>query len=314
MKPTFGHTFRALAHANFRRYFAGQSVSLIGTWLQQVAMGWLTYRLSGSALLLGVVAFCANIFILLLGPWAGVLADRVAPLAALFTALAREARLPGVPSPARGPAAFAELRLETPDTNDGKELSGLCRAIDPPLAAALIAGGTLVAPAPQGAARSLPVLHVFFADGANAYVGASVPPWGSRWTMGIPRLRMPQGAPSRSTLKLAEAIQAFLGDQAGDLLRGGMKAVDLGAAPGGWTWQLVQRGLRVTAVDNGPLKGEVADPANTPPGCHFHPRCRYAQAVCSQKAPVQEEIAPSHFVSCHRASELSLRGVARSGA
>src|SRR6266568_5072391 len=59
------------------------------------------------------------------------------------------------------------------------------------------------------------------------------------------------------------------------------------------------------------LHGEVADPANTPPGCHFHPRCKYAQAVCREKSPVQEEIAPNHFVSCHRAKELSLRGVAR---
>ncbi len=60
------------------------------------------------------------------------------------------------------------------------------------------------------------------------------------------------------------------------------------------------------------LQGEVADPANTPSGCHFHPRCKYAQAVCREKSPVQEEIAPNHFVSCHRARELSLRGVARS--
>ena len=59
------------------------------------------------------------------------------------------------------------------------------------------------------------------------------------------------------------------------------------------------------------LQGEVADPANTPPGCHFHPRCKYATAVCREKAPVQEEIAPEHFVSCHRARELTLRGVSR---
>jgi peptide/nickel transport system ATP-binding protein len=59
------------------------------------------------------------------------------------------------------------------------------------------------------------------------------------------------------------------------------------------------------------LQGEVADPANTPSGCHFHPRCRYAQAMCKEKTPAQEEIAPNHFVSCHRARELSLRGVAR---
>jgi len=62
------------------------------------------------------------------------------------------------------------------------------------------------------------------------------------------------------------------------------------------------------------LQGEVADPANPPPGCHFHPRCKYAQAICREKSPVQEEIAPNHFVRCHRAAELSLRGVDRSTA
>jgi peptide/nickel transport system ATP-binding protein len=62
------------------------------------------------------------------------------------------------------------------------------------------------------------------------------------------------------------------------------------------------------------LQGEVADPANTPPGCHFHPRCKYAVDICRTQAPAQQEIAPNHFVSCHRAGELSLPGVARSGA
>ncbi len=57
------------------------------------------------------------------------------------------------------------------------------------------------------------------------------------------------------------------------------------------------------------LQGEVADPANPPPGCYFHPRCRYAAVICREKTPVQEEITPKHFVSCHRARELSLRGV-----
>ena len=59
------------------------------------------------------------------------------------------------------------------------------------------------------------------------------------------------------------------------------------------------------------LEGDVADPANTPPGCHFHPRCRYAQAICRAKSPALEEVAPLHFVSCHRARELTLRGVAK---
>jgi peptide/nickel transport system ATP-binding protein len=57
------------------------------------------------------------------------------------------------------------------------------------------------------------------------------------------------------------------------------------------------------------LEGDVADPANPPAGCYFHPRCGYAQDVCRRETPRLEEIAPGHFVSCHRARELSLRGV-----
>ena len=67
---------RALAHRNYRLFFAGQSVSLVGTWLTRMAMSWLVYRLSGSALLLGVVGFCGQIPALLLSPFAGVLVDR----------------------------------------------------------------------------------------------------------------------------------------------------------------------------------------------------------------------------------------------
>ena len=70
-------TFRALRHRNFRLFFIGQGLSVMGTWLQQVAMGWLTYRLSGSVLLLGVVAFCGDFGILAFGTFAGVVADHV---------------------------------------------------------------------------------------------------------------------------------------------------------------------------------------------------------------------------------------------
>ena len=59
------------------------------------------------------------------------------------------------------------------------------------------------------------------------------------------------------------------------------------------------------------LEGEVADPANPPSGCYFHPRCRYAEEVCRTETPVQEEISPRHFVSCHRVREISLRGVTK---
>jgi peptide/nickel transport system ATP-binding protein len=57
------------------------------------------------------------------------------------------------------------------------------------------------------------------------------------------------------------------------------------------------------------LEGEVADPANPPSGCYFHPRCRYAQDVCRTETPSLAEVQPGHFVSCHRAGELSLKGI-----
>lgn len=71
------HTMgRALAHRNYRLFLTGQGISLIGTWMQQVAMVWLVYRLTGSAWLLGAVSFCTQIPSFFLAPIAGVLADR----------------------------------------------------------------------------------------------------------------------------------------------------------------------------------------------------------------------------------------------
>ena len=57
------------------------------------------------------------------------------------------------------------------------------------------------------------------------------------------------------------------------------------------------------------LQGEVANPAAPPPGCYFHPRCPYAIETCRTEAPPWQQIAPNHFVSCHRAHELQLVGV-----
>ena len=67
---------RALRHRNYRLFFGGQSVSLVGTWITRIATSWLVYRLTGSALLLGVVSFCGQIPTLFLAPFAGVLVDR----------------------------------------------------------------------------------------------------------------------------------------------------------------------------------------------------------------------------------------------
>ncbi|MAS34360.1 MAG: peptide ABC transporter ATP-binding protein [Anaerolineaceae bacterium] len=57
------------------------------------------------------------------------------------------------------------------------------------------------------------------------------------------------------------------------------------------------------------LQGEVPSPAAPPPGCVFHPRCRYAQQVCAEQVPQLEEVEPGHFVSCHFARELQLKGI-----
>lgn len=73
---TLQHIGRALRHRNYRLFFAGQGISLIGTWMQRVAMSWLVYRLTGSALLLGVVNFTGQAPTLLFTPFAGVIADR----------------------------------------------------------------------------------------------------------------------------------------------------------------------------------------------------------------------------------------------
>jgi len=71
------HALRCLQHANVRRFFAGQSISLVGSWMQSVAMGWLVYRLTGRSEMLGLVAFLSQVPVFLFATWAGSLADRV---------------------------------------------------------------------------------------------------------------------------------------------------------------------------------------------------------------------------------------------
>ena len=70
------HTFRALRHRNFRLFISGQVISLIGTWMQNVAQSWLVYRLTHSELLLGTAWFCSQIAVFALGPLGGIAADR----------------------------------------------------------------------------------------------------------------------------------------------------------------------------------------------------------------------------------------------
>jgi MFS family permease len=77
LEAGFAHAWRALRHRNFQLFVGGQSISLIGTWMTRIATGWLVYRLTGSALLLGTVSFCGQIPTFLLAPFAGVWVDRL---------------------------------------------------------------------------------------------------------------------------------------------------------------------------------------------------------------------------------------------
>lgn len=166
--------------------------------------------------------------------------DRVAPLLECARAL---------PHPA------AQLLLEHTDTENGKPLARLARALTQPLRTALEAHELLCAGSGDGLR-----LHVCLLSTNAACIGFSKSGNSSPWPGGVPRLKLPAAAPSRSTLKLEEALLLFLtDDDRARLLRPGMRAVDLGAAPGGWTWQLVRRGMYVTAVDNGALVQSLLD-------------------------------------------------------
>ncbi len=74
---SISHAWRALRHRNFRLFFGGQSISLVGTWMTRIATAWLVYRLTKSALLLGMVSFAGQIPTFLLAPFAGVWVDRL---------------------------------------------------------------------------------------------------------------------------------------------------------------------------------------------------------------------------------------------
>ena len=162
--------------------------------------------------------------------------DRIAPV--LTAALAEEVRSVG------------ELRVEFPDTNDGKTLSTLARKLTVPLRQALRQAGVMLAKEQKRA----PVLHLFLLSGTSGFLGLSYPENNSPLENGIMRLKFPAEAPSRSALKLEEAFIQFIPKADWETrLAPGLNAVDLGACPGGWTYQLVKRSMMVTAIDNGPM-------------------------------------------------------------
>ncbi len=167
--------------------------------------------------------------------------DRVSPIVGMLTGVIENA---------------GDLRVEAPDTNEGKELLKFCRKLTVPLRAALRKSGILL----SYESDKRPVIHVFFIASGCCYVGYSYSNNNSPFYMGIPRLKFPSAAPSRSTLKLEEAFHVFIpADEWEERLGSGMQAVDLGACPGGWTYQLVQHSMMVHAVDNGEMAQSLMD-------------------------------------------------------
>lgn len=146
---------------------------------------------------------------------------------------------------------FYDVEMDYADTNEGKSLSKFCKQFKPHLNSALKKQKLL-------ASHSRWRLHLFFTDSLHVNIGIAPVENSATNAMGIPRLKMPSSSPSRSTLKLEEAIHWFLtNNQQANSIKNGMTVVDLGAAPGGWTWQFVQRSCLVTAIDNGPMQKEL---------------------------------------------------------
>jgi len=165
-----------------------------------------------------------------------------------------EDRVSAVVEAAKDFTLCSELRVETPDTNEGKELLTFCKKISTPLKKALEKQNTVL----REPKANRPVMHVMFLTNNTAYVGYSYSFNNSPFFMGILRLRMPSDAPSRSTLKLDEAFNVFIPEQQRESrVAAGMRSVDLGACPGGWTYQLVRRGMFVSAIDNGPMNDDL---------------------------------------------------------
>ncbi|MBF5058206.1 RNA 2'-O-ribose methyltransferase [Alcanivorax sp. 521-1] len=170
------------------------------------------------------------------------------PLTAAFEDLPEQDRIGALWPELERQGPFAELFLEHADTNASRELARFLRGFRKALEPRLRKAGLLRDRADRR-------LHLFFEDSRNGRVGVSplaVPlPEG-----GLTRLRLAPEAPSRSALKLEEAMLRFLGRGKPPGLH---TAVDLGAAPGGWSWQLARLGIKVTGVDHGRLDPRLLD-------------------------------------------------------
>jgi len=172
----------------------------------------------------------------------------------------------------------SDVWTEAPDSPEGEALNAFCRSFESALVARLKRDQWIVPAAPKR-------LLLFFPTATECYVcvvdNDKTPPL----RQGIPRLRFPSDAPSRSTLKLEEAFLVLLSETEREKwLQPGMTAVDLGAAPGGWTYQLVRRSMKVSAVDNGPMAPALMESGQVhhfrEDGFRFEPKKNVEWMVC----------------------------------
>lgn len=174
-----------------------------------------------------------------------------------------------------------ELRVEVADTNASRQLLKFCRKFTVPARRELRMAGLLT----NRKNKQPWVMHLFFTAPGCCYAGYSYRENHSPFYMGIPRLRLPADAPSRSTLKLEEAFHVFIpADEWPQRLANSMSAVDLGASPGGWSYQLVRRNMWVSAIDNGPLAQSLLDSGLVTwlqqDGFTYRPSQQYNWMVC----------------------------------
>ncbi len=188
------------------------------------------------------------------GPRGPIFARQLLQGIGRISSLPREDRISALlPQIDADPRRWCELWIESSDAADGRALNALCRGLESAMVAVLKRSGRMDRASPWR-------LHVALLDATQAWMGASHVERSSPWPRGIPRLRFARAAPSRSTLKLEEAFLTLLDAHERDAwLQPGMRAVDLGAAPGGWTWQLVRRSIHVSAIDNGPMDAALME-------------------------------------------------------
>ncbi|MCC6562261.1 MAG: 23S rRNA (cytidine(2498)-2'-O)-methyltransferase RlmM [Xanthomonadales bacterium] len=177
-----------------------------------------------------------------------IFARQLLPIRASFEQLDAKDRVGPILAEVKASGVMlSDVWVETADSPAGEQMRAFARSFESAMATALKREKRIDA-------RSAHRLHLFAHSGTHIDVSIATHAETAPWKGGIPRLRFPSESPSRSTLKLEEAFLVLLDeDERARWLQAGMTAVDLGACPGGWSYQFTRRAMRVIAVDNGAM-------------------------------------------------------------